>query len=265
MHNTVQVSKAFTIQSAHFDEFYQSNPMVEYMRKRVYSHVLKYHKPGKMLELNSGTGTDALFFHNKGFEVYATDNAVGMIEAIKNKILPNNKIYPFLCNFENIEIMQKYAPFDSIYSNFGGLNCTSNLFSVLEKCIDLLRPQGRMTLVIMPKNCPWEWLEIFTLKPKIAFRRYKKQNNTHLESVFFTTYYYNPKTIIHRLSKKTTLTSWEGLCSICPPSYKTKLIKYFPFFWKSLAYTESKISTWRGFRSYADYVILTFQKNSNRE
>lgn len=260
MHNTVQVSKAFTLQSAHFDKIYQDNPMVEYMRNRVYKHVLKYHNTGKMLEINAGTGTDALFFHKKGFEVYATDNAPGMIEAMKNKILPENKIYPFLCDFENIELMQKHAPFDSIYSNFGGLNCTNHIFSVLEKCLDLLRTQGKLTLVIMPKHCPWEWLELLTLKPKIAFRRYKKQHNTKLEEVFFTTYYYNPKSIIHKLKEKTSLLGWEGLCSICPPSYKTKLIRYFPFFWKSLGYMEKNIGTWWGFRSYADYVILTFEK-----
>jgi ubiquinone/menaquinone biosynthesis C-methylase UbiE len=260
MENTAQVSKAFTIQSVHFDTLYQSNPMVDYMRKRVYAHVLKYHKTGKMLELNAGTGTDALFFHSQGFEVYATDNAEGMIAAMKTKLSPTTRIYPFLCNFENIERMQEYAPFDSIYSNFGGLNCTPNLFTVLEKCLNLLHSGGKMTMVVMPKNCPWEWLELLTLKPKIAFRRYKKQQNTNLEQVSFTTYYYNPKEIISALKKKASVIGWEGLCSICPPSYKTKLIRYFPFFWKSMAYIESKISHWRGIRSYADYVILTFEK-----
>lgn len=260
MENNTQISKAFTIQSVHFDELYQSNPMVEYMRKRVYTHVLKYHTPGKMLELNAGTGTDALYFSKLGYEIYATDNAPGMIKAIKNKILPENKIYPFLCNFENIEKMQEYAPFDNIYSNFGGLNCTSNLFSVLKKCIDLLCVGGKMTIVIMPRHCPWEWFELLTLKPKIAFRRYKKQCNSNLETISFTTYYYNPKIIIKELEEKVDVLGWEGLCSICPPSYKTKLIKYFPFFWKSLGYIENKISTWKGLRSYADYVILTFQK-----
>ncbi len=260
MENSVQVSKAFTIQSAHFDELYQSNPIVEYMRKRVYTHVLKYHKPGKMLELNSGTGTDALYFSKLGFEIYATDNAPGMVKVIKNKILPENKIYPFLCNFENIEKMQEYAPFDSIYSNFGGLNCTSNLFSVLQKCLDLLCSGGKMTVVVMPRHCPWEWLELLTLKPRIAFRRYKKECNSNLETISFTTYYYNPKMIISELDKKAKVLAWEGLCSICPPSYKKKLIKYFPFFWKSLGYIENKISAWRGLRSYADYVILTFEK-----
>lgn len=260
MDNTAQVSKAFSVQSVYFDELYQKNPMVAYMRKRIRKHVLKYHFAGKMLELNAGTGTDALFFHTKGFEVYATDNAPGMIETLKNKISSSDKIYPFLCNFEHIEKMQEYAPFDSIYSNFGGLNCTSDLFTVLEKCLHLLRPHGKMTLVIMPKHCPWEWLELFAFKTHIAFRRYKKQNNAHLENVLFTTYYYNPSTVIHFLKEKAFLIGWEGLCSICPPSYKTKLIKYLPFLWKSLGFLESKISTWYGIRSHADYVILTFEK-----
>jgi len=262
MENTAQVSKAFTIQSNHFDKIYQNNPMVDYMRKRVYAHVLKYHRKGKMLELNAGTGTDALFFHSQGFEVYATDNAPGMIDTLKSKLSINDKICSFLCDFENIEKMQEYAPFDSIYSNFGGLNCSPNLFSVLEKCLTLLKFGGKMTIVIMPKNCPWEWLELLTFKPKIAFRRYKKQQNTNLENVSFTTFYYNPKEIISVLKEKASIIGWEGLCSICPPSYKTKLIKHLPFFWKSLAYIENKISTWRIIRSYADYVILTFEKKS---
>lgn len=262
MQNSIQVSNAFTRQSVHFDELYQSNPMVEYMRKRVYNHVLKYHKPGKMLELNAGTGTDAIFFNSKGFEVYATDNAPGMIDTLKNKLSQDTKIYPFLCNYENIEQMQEYAPFDSIYSNFGGLNCTPNLIEVLKKCLNLLHKNGKMTIVIMPKHYPWEWLELLTLKPKIAFRRYKKQNNTQLENIHFTTHYYQPRSIIQPLQDQIKVLSWEGLCSICPPSYKQKLIKYMPFLWKTLALIENKISSWRGIRSYADYVILTFEKKN---
>lgn len=262
MENRVLVSEAFSSQSIHFDQTYQENAMVEYLRKRIRKQVLQHHKVGSLLELNAGTGTDAIFFAQQGFQVHATDNALGMLSQLEQKLTsftPSLPITVERCNFEQIQSVS-FAPFDNIYSNFGGLNCTDKLYDIVEQCYTLLTPQGCMTMVIMPPHSPWEWLELLRGKPKLAFRRYKKQVNTHLEGQYFTTYYYRAKPLIRHFKDKFEVLALQGLCSLMPPSYKLKLIKKMPWFWKSLGKIEEKIAHLPPFRNMADYYVLTLQK-----
>ena len=59
---------------------------------------------------------------------------------------------------------------------FAGLNCTDELGKVLDSFNDLLKPGGRVTLVILPKFCLWEFLLIFKGKFRTAFRRVFSSN-----------------------------------------------------------------------------------------
>ena len=86
-----KVSEAFSKQSFVFDEIDKNNPINMHMRNVVRQHVLSLVKPNQqMLELNAGTGLDAVFFAEQGLHVHATDNAAGMIEQINKKIISHN-------------------------------------------------------------------------------------------------------------------------------------------------------------------------------
>src|SRR5215831_16929809 len=85
--NSIPVSEAFSRQSSHYDADDLQNPLLHDMRVQVYQHVSKFlNKPSRILELNSGTGIDALYFAQHGHLVHATDLSDGMIEQIKMKI-----------------------------------------------------------------------------------------------------------------------------------------------------------------------------------
>jgi len=60
--NEKAVEKAFSKQSAIFDEIYSSNIIIQYKRQRVRDHLEQFLKPySKILELNAGTGEDAVW------------------------------------------------------------------------------------------------------------------------------------------------------------------------------------------------------------
>src|SRR5450432_2015911 len=81
------VNEAFSKQSLHYDADDLQNSLLQTMRLQVYSHVSIFiNKPSRILELNSGTGIDALHFVQQGHSVHATDLSDGMIEQIKKKI-----------------------------------------------------------------------------------------------------------------------------------------------------------------------------------
>src|SRR3954471_6684935 len=85
--NSVQINEAFSRQSLHYDADDLQNPLLQDMRVQVYRHVSKFlTQPSNILELNSGTGIDALYFVQQGHKVHATDLSDGMIKQIKTKI-----------------------------------------------------------------------------------------------------------------------------------------------------------------------------------
>ena len=102
---------------------------------RVRNHVLKYLYPqSDILELNSGTGEDAIFFAKLGHHINATDISQGMQNIVKQKVENNNlqnNISTELCSFTELEKLQNKGPYDLIFSNFAGLNCTDKLPQVL--------------------------------------------------------------------------------------------------------------------------------------
>src|SRR5688572_6503778 len=85
--NESSVAEAFTLQSSVFDREYAANPVIIYKRKRVRQHVLNLLSPfSNILELNSGTGDDAIFFARLGHRVHATDISEGMQYELKKKL-----------------------------------------------------------------------------------------------------------------------------------------------------------------------------------
>ena len=83
----ISINKAFSKQAPNFDGEDLSNPILQWMRGEVRRNIEGIIKPGdKILELNAGTGLDAVYLAQKGFRVHATDLSDGMITAIKEKI-----------------------------------------------------------------------------------------------------------------------------------------------------------------------------------
>ena len=257
---------AFTNQSGIFDELYSGNTIVNYKRERVRTHVLQYLNPeSSILELNSGTGEDALFFAQKGHRVHSTDISVGMQQELKRKVIKNGlaeKISNELCSFTMLHQLKNKNHYDLIFSNFAGLNCTGELDAVLASFNDLLKPNGVVTLVILPKFCLWETLMIFKGKFKTAFRRFFSHNGrtAHVEGVYFKCWYYSPSYIIKRLKDQFDLLGIEGLCTIVPPSYIEGFAEKYPAAYTFLKRNEDKLKTRWPWKFIGDYYIISLRK-----
>jgi ubiquinone/menaquinone biosynthesis C-methylase UbiE len=261
-----QAEKAFSKQSAIFDELYSGNTIVQYKRKRVRDHVENLIKPGsKILELNAGTGEDAIYFAKKGHYVHATDISTGMQKELQRKIQDRNLdtlVSGELRSFTDLENLNDKGPYDLIFSNFAGLNCTNEIEKVLISFSTLVKPGGVVTLVILPKFCLWESMLMFKGKFKTAFRRFFSSNGrkARIEGEFFRCWYYNPSMIKKNLKKDFALVSREGLCSIVPPSYIENFAEKHPGWFNRLKKLEDKWKTSWPWRSIGDYYIISFRK-----
>ena len=264
--NQQNVTEAFNRQSGIFDELYSGNPIVQYKRERVRDHLLRYLEPqSSILELNSGTGEDAVFFSRMGHKVHATDISPGMQKILQQKIIGNNLqnlVTTELCSFTEMKHIQNKGPFDAIFSNFAGLNCTDRLDLVLASFNDLLKQGGIVTLVVMPKFCLWETLLLLRGKFKTATRRIFSKNGAlaHIEGEYFKCWYYNPSYIIGKLERDFTLLSLEGLCSIVPPSYLEKFPQKHPKLFSLLKGKENKSKSKWPWKYCGDYFIISLKK-----
>jgi len=265
-----QAAAAFNKQSVLFDEIYSTNTIIQYKRKRVRDHVEKFIKPGSaILELNAGTGEDAVYFAQHGHYVHATDISQGMQQKLSEKILSaslTGKVSSELCSFTQLEKLKNKGPYDLIFSNFAGLNCTNELGKVLRSFSTLLKPRGIITLVVLPKFCLLETLLLLRGKFKTAFRRFFSTGGrkANIEGQYFRCWYYNPSFIKKYLEKEFDILGLEGLCTLVPPSYIENFAEKYPKTFNALKYREDRWKTKWPWRSIGDYYIISFKKRSNQ-
>ena len=255
------VKEAFSLQSLDYDDYEMLHSTLKYMRTEVRNHVMRYLRDGdRMLEINAGTGNDAVFFAKNGFRVHATDISGGMIYQLKNKVTKyklDSHVSIQQCSFTELDKVT-CGPFDYIFSNFGGLNCAPDLRQVTKFFPFLLNKKGRITLVLMPPLCPWEIALIFRGHLKTAFRRLKKNGvKSHIEGKYFNTFYYTPRQTINALDEKFRIIELQGLSSFIPPPYMSNFPGRFPSIFNSLKYLDKYFSKHFPFNSLADHFILT--------
>jgi len=267
--NEEQAAAAFTKQSAKFDALYTADTIIQYKRERVRKHLQQFILPNSaILELNSGTGEDAIWLAQQGHAVHATDIAAGMQEQLIQKIKKlelQDKISYEIISFtqlQNLTSPKQQKKYDHIFSNFAGLNCTGELEKVLRSFNDILKPRGKITLVIMPKFCLWEFLLLFRGKFKTAFRRLFSRNGVraHVAGEYFTCWYYNASFVIQQLQDEFGLLGVEGLCTLVPPSYMEGFAKKHPGWYRFLKAGEDKWKTKWPWKLIGDYYIISLQK-----
>jgi ubiquinone/menaquinone biosynthesis C-methylase UbiE len=268
--NEMRSASAFNKQSAVFDELYSGNTIVQFKRQRVREHVRQFLSPGsRILELNAGTGEDAIYFAEQGHSIHATDISAGMQSRLAEKIKQHqleNKVTHEICSFTDLANLNQQGPYDLIFSNFAGLNCTGELDKVLRSFKPLLKDNGIVTLVLLPKFCLWETALALEGKFKTAFRRFLSGNGrkARVEGEYFLCWYYNPSYIKQILKPGFEVLSVEGLCIFVPPSYIENFAENHPETFKRLVTLENKWKTKWPWKSIGDYYIISFRKKDSQ-
>jgi ubiquinone/menaquinone biosynthesis C-methylase UbiE len=263
--NYATVNKAFSKQSVNYDADDQQNIVLQDMRMQVYDHVNQFIKPAShILELNAGTGIDALHFSKEGHFVHATDLSDGMVAAMEKKIRDHSDgIHSRLtCQQLSYDSLQTLSgkKYDYVFSNFGGLNCIDDLSKVTRQLPSLLNDGAYVTWVIMPKVCVWEMLWLLRGHPRAAFRRFNRNGvMAHLEGEYFKTYYHSLSDMHKAFGKQFKFISAEGLCTFSPPPSRGDFPIKHPMLYKSLRRIDSLLNKAFPISGWGDHIIVTFQ------
>ncbi len=258
-----QVAEAFSRKAPDYDAFGDNHPNLLRLRRLVYEEVEGRLQPGaRLLELNAGTGIDALHFAQRGYRVHATDLAPGMVARIEAKIAASGlqaRLTAQQCSFTDL-MRVSGGPYDAVLSNFGGLNCVSDLRPIAWQLPPLLRIGAFFTLVVMPPLCPWEWLAALRGDLRTAVRRLTPGGTmAQVEGVRFQTTYYWPGQVRRAFAPQFELIHQQGLSVFAPPADHKAFASRRPQLYRRLVALDTSLSERPLFRSLGDFTLLTFR------
>jgi len=217
-----QLRSAFNGMAATYDHEFESLEATKRIRSVTTDIFLRYFKPGSsLLELNCGTGTDAIMLARRGFRILATDVSPAMIHEVQKKVARyglQERISAQVLPFEELSAL-KGQVFDGIYSNMGGLNCTHDLGRLASELHSLVKTGGHLIASVMTGFSLWETMS-FLVRGNVrkAFRRLSRDAvtaNLHGEPVQI--YYYPPRTVAQSCSPYFSAVEIKGLNIFTPP------------------------------------------------
>ena len=248
-----------------YDTTFTNSVIGKLQRDLVYhqfSKVISEHLPKTILEINCGTGEDAIWLAKQNFDVVATDISSTMIKIAKSKSVLENLTF---IQTDINQIATDFSPknFDLIFSNFGGLNCLSlsEMTAFFKNVTQILSAKGHLVLVIMPKSTLWEQCYfLLKLDFKNAFRRKRKYAIADINGEKVTTYYYNPKHIVNLATTNFVVKQINPIGFIVPPSYLEPFLKNKPRLISFLNAFEQQIKNQSWLSKYADHYLIVLEK-----
>ena len=221
------------------------------------------HKKLNILEINCGTGEDAIHFAEAGHSVIATDASANMLQMAVGKSNGNNPQYKVVSYAELSSVFNK-STFDVVFSNFGGLNCVdkSELQTTLGSINDLLKPGGLFIGVIMGTRCIWELLYYGTrFKFKSATRRLTSKGvDCTIGSHTFKVYYHSPSKVKMLVPKQLQLIRLAPVGFFIPPSYTEHFFVKHMRQLDTLLGWEKSVYRFSSLANFADHYMITFRK-----
>lgn len=262
-HKFDAIAEAFSRTAEKYDAFADDHPNQSRMRNKVYAHIQRYIPAGsRILELNAGTGTDAVELARRGYAIHATDIAPGMLKRLHDKVQKLNlseQITYQQLSFTELDQVEG-APFDAVFSDLGGLNCIPDLSPVIAQLPKVLRPNGLITWVLMPPVCLWEMAEIFRGHPRLAFRRFSRNGTrAHLEGLYFTVYYFTPRKVRQWFGQDYDCLALEGLSVLTPTAESKNFAKRHTLLYQALSWLDDRLASRGPWHGWSDFFIITMR------
>ena len=249
------MKSAFDEIAAAYDARFTSSKIGTLMREAVWRHTDRRFQPGsRVLELNCGTGEDAIHLAKLGIRVLGTDASAEMLKVASAKIAReqlSHLVEVRTLAWEQLDSLPE-SDFDGALSNFGGLNCLQDLPSAAAALAKRLRPGAPVLLCAMGPWCVWEWAwYLLHGQPSKAFRRLRSAEWRGIEvrypSIGAVKRAFAPQFQFKRAS---------AIGALLPPPYAEKMAARWPAFVESLNRWERRAESLPPLPSLADHYLI---------
>ena len=217
-----------------------------------------------VLELNCGTGIDALFLASLGITVTACDASSAMIEqarARKALQAPLASIdFHSLCT-ERLSELPADLCFDGVFSNFSGLNCVSGISAVAQFIASRMLPGAQLLLCLSTRFCAWEILHYLVHgNVRKAFRRCSGIAPARMGPYSFPVYYPTVRSFLRDFGPAFQLRSITGIGIAVPPSYMEAWARGNASIFRICEAFDSLTENWPCIRVMGDHMLLHLER-----
>jgi len=268
LEQSIPVSAPFDAIAAVYDDTFSNSSIGRLQRELVWLEADRAFRTGQhVLEINCGTGIDALHFASRRLKVLACDSASAMVEVARRRL--NASAFPHAVDvrclaIEQLGTLEPERPYNGIFSNFAGLNCLHDLTSVVRDMARLVTPRGKVVLCLFGRICVWEIL-FYALRGDFrkGFRRFRRDGAVAVlaPGSQVVVHYPGLRQLRRMFSPYFRLERWRGVGIGVPPSYLEGLAVAFPRLLRFAAGIDAWFGQCPGFRALADHVVLTFERS----
>jgi ubiquinone/menaquinone biosynthesis C-methylase UbiE len=258
------VQRGFSAMAAEYDAMSAWHPVVIWMRSQIRHLVQQQLAPGaSILEINAGSGLDALYFATKGYRVHATDVAPGMLDALSEKARrpeAGGRLTHQALSNQDLNAVTG-GPYDLVFSNLGGLNCTDDPAAVTRHFPAVLEPDGAAVLVVMPPLCPWELLQALRGHFGTARRRLSREGTlANVGGERVRTWYHAPGKLAKALGPGFETVALRSFCTFSPPSYFEGFVRRHAGLTAQLQGLDGRVGGRLPFNRVGDFYALVSRK-----
>ena len=256
---------AFDAVAERFDARYGGWRSVAAQRRAVRAALIDAFAPGaRILEIGGGTGEDAEWLASQGREVLLTDASPAMVRLATEKLRGLGLPAPVMSAAEYLDtsLGESAGPFDGAFSNFAALNCVTDLAVVGRGLATLVRPAGRVLLVVFGTCPPGEWLvELLRGRARSAFRRMSRGDvPARLGGNEFVVRYHRQRDLVRALAPHFRLVGRRGIGVFVPPSAAEPWISAHPRLLRVLERLDQRFA--RTLAPFGDHVLYEFERSS---
>ena len=246
---------AFDAIAGVYDDAFSDSPIGRAQRRAVWREMDREFREGQsILEINCGTGIDALHLASRGVRVDAFDSAPGMIARAQQRADKYSGLAPvrFRClPIEESDKLTPGKPYDGVLSNFSGLNCIAELQPLVRNLARLVRPGGHAVLCVFGTFCLWEVL--WYLRKGDAGKALRRIRRGGVDAVLapgaaIKVRYRSVGSLRRAFSPYFRLIRCRGVGVAVPPSYAGSIPAKFPRLFRLAVAIDPVLGGYAGFR-----------------
>lgn len=228
-------------------------------RSAVWAELDRAFVPGStVLEMNCGTGVDAIHLAKRGVAVLACDISSAMIERARSNAAGLDGLIEFrVLPTENLEQIPLDRRFAGAFSNFSGLNCVGDLGVVSAALAARLDPGSIVLLCMLGPSSRWEQLWRFVQRRLDQIER-RRPASKAAKNVQVTRYPY--KEVAAAFQPYFDLRSRKGIGIFVPPAFVDRTAARFPNILRMLGWLDHAVAKMPFFRDFGGCVLLEFER-----
>ena len=257
----------FDAVAGEYDSRFTNSMIGRAQRESVWQEMDRVFRPGqRILDINCGTGVDALRLSSRGIHVVACDASPEMVAVARRRLHASanrDHVNLRVLAIEEIGQLEKEGLHDGVLSNFAGLNCVADLRCVARDLARLVRPGGTAILCLFGRFCHWEVLW-YALQGdfKKAFRRLRGKgvvaNLAPGHSVVVR--YPSVDSFLRDFAEHFRMVRWKGIGIAVPPSYLEPWAVRFARLFRFATKIDPFLGRCPGVRCLADHVVLVLER-----